>query len=318
MPRETPTVLVGEEVWPAIRHALRGRRAPIAAVAYVTARDLPLKPGSILVCDAEEHTVRQGKTDPRILGPMLKDGIRVFSMPGLHAKILSGQNAAVVGSANLSTASAERLIEAVAILPGARHAAAVRRKIELLVREARELDPVEVKRLVGIYRPPLPSPVPPPRRSTLWRVATWIKDWTDEEVEAGERGEPRALKALRREFRGTAARAWELEQVSLLKRLIDGGLDRGMEIVECLHRGRSVMVQPIAKVLHVEPTNKGPWAIAFLARRRRARARPLTSIKHKLTPALRRGFAGSSPGVRLSMAQARIARAALGLAEPSL
>jgi hypothetical protein len=317
MPRDASTVVVGEGVWPAIRHALRGRRAPIAAVAYVTASDLPLKPGSILVCDAEEQTVRQGKTNPRVLGPMLKDGVRVFSMPGLHAKMLAGQDAAVVGSANLSNSSAERLIEAVAILPGSRHASAVRRQIELLISEARELDPVEVKRLIGIYRPPPPSSSSPTRRSTLWRVATWREDWTDEEVAAAERGEPLAMQALRREFRGATAHAWRLDQVSLLKRMVANGLDRGMEVVECLHRGRSIMVQPIAKLLHVEPTTKGRWAIAFLARRRKAEARSLTSIKHKLTPALRRSFAASSPGSRLTVTQARIARSALGRAESS-
>lgn len=87
----------------------------IAVVAYIGV-DAPeimqLRKGDFLVCDASELSIKQGLTRAKALLAYDKSEVRVFSVKGLHAKVIASKSFAWVGSANASTNSREGLIEA--------------------------------------------------------------------------------------------------------------------------------------------------------------------------------------------------------------
>ena len=85
----------------------------LAAVAYVTdASGLPLGAGDILICDASDATARSGGTNRETLRGLVTRGVKVFSLPGLHAKVVVAGPRAIVGSSNWSKHSEDDLIEA--------------------------------------------------------------------------------------------------------------------------------------------------------------------------------------------------------------
>lgn len=113
----TTSFIAGQRaVWNAIAKQVKASRRADVAVAYFgqgAARRLPLPAKSRLVVDASEATVRAGATCPAELLTLVRKGVTVHSSPGLHAKVYVFGRTALIGSANVSTASADRLVEAV-------------------------------------------------------------------------------------------------------------------------------------------------------------------------------------------------------------
>ncbi len=85
----------------------------LAAVAYVTdVGGLPLGAGDTLICDASDATAKSGGTSRETLRHLVTCGVKVFSLPGLHAKVVVAGPRAIVGSSNWSKHSEDDLIEA--------------------------------------------------------------------------------------------------------------------------------------------------------------------------------------------------------------
>ncbi|WP_433610902.1 phospholipase D family protein [Prescottella agglutinans] len=125
----TARVVAGRNVWNELIPLLAPYSASItAAVAYVGsgASDLlKLRRGSSIIVDADPRTVRAGSTDPRVLLDWAKAGVKVYSLKNLHAKLILAEAVdaehdayAVIGSANLSQSSANRLYESVVLADG--------------------------------------------------------------------------------------------------------------------------------------------------------------------------------------------------------
>lgn len=84
-----------------------------AVIAYVSTDSLVrFKKDDVLVVDASEPCVRAGQTSASVLHRAVRSGAEVYSLPGIHAKVLVCDDTAIVGSANLSAAAAEPLREA--------------------------------------------------------------------------------------------------------------------------------------------------------------------------------------------------------------
>jgi hypothetical protein len=95
-------------------HETKGR--VVAAIAYVAidAPDLlPLKEGDILVCDAEDASIKAGRTSACALWKYHKRGVTIYKHRGLHAKVVVLPRAAFVGSANASFTSRHARDEAI-------------------------------------------------------------------------------------------------------------------------------------------------------------------------------------------------------------
>jgi hypothetical protein len=88
----------------------------VAAIAYV-AKDapdlLPLKEGDILVCDAEDASIKAGRTSAEALWKYHKRKVTIYKHRGLHAKVIVLPRAAFVGSANASITSRDARDEAI-------------------------------------------------------------------------------------------------------------------------------------------------------------------------------------------------------------
>lgn len=147
---------LSENIWHEITAATKGRRGTaFIAVPYFGKAGrslLPLRAGDTLVVNASEAAVKSGQTYPRALRRLLDDGVRLYTLANLHAKIYVLGATAFIGSANASSNSRDELEEAV-----------VRVRDRALVRQAREhiqslcTQPLlrrDLVRLAGQYRPP--------------------------------------------------------------------------------------------------------------------------------------------------------------------
>lgn len=99
------------DIWKEVNNLLTKRQKKIACIAYVTTDKLELTKGDTLICDASTFAIKFGETSAKIIETYFNRGIKVFSNQQLHSKILLTDAFLVIGSANLSRSSAERLTE---------------------------------------------------------------------------------------------------------------------------------------------------------------------------------------------------------------
>lgn len=174
----------GAGPWPAIRRDLeRPSRRPVVAVVAFIGVDaptvMPLRRDDTLVCDASRLAIARGLTNVSALRTFRRRGIQIFSISGLHAKVIASPTSAWVGSANASTNSQERLLEASVRVTGAQ-ARSVYRWACSLVTEDAEQSAADLRALAAIKvdrdRPgpsieTLPTELPD-RTSLLWFLET--------------------------------------------------------------------------------------------------------------------------------------------------
>lgn len=161
--------VVSGGLWAEIKKLGKNSKTKAGAIAYVTT-DAPVKfkRGDILVCDASDNAIASGQTSARVLRAAHKRGAKLYSSPGLHSKVLVFGRVAVVGSANMSDASASTLTEAAIITDDARAIAGVRAFIEELVDGADAIDAAFLARIGKIK-------VRAPRRGSKRRRALTVR-----------------------------------------------------------------------------------------------------------------------------------------------
>ena len=203
------TAFITRDIWPQLTKAVRGSPQSCAvAVAYFgkgAGKLLPLTKGSRLVVDASEHAVAAGQTCPADLAKLVKRGVKVYSVPNLHAKVFVLGRAAYIGSANASNHSASQLVEAVIRTTETSAVRAARK----FVRDhcLHELTPRVLKRLAKIYRPPLipggkrgkKAAKQTSRRPTLPRVLLaqcHLEEWSARDQKSHDAGVVVAKKRL--------------------------------------------------------------------------------------------------------------------------
>ena len=111
------TQFVGGAVWSDVSAACSGkgrRRAAVAFLGVDAPKLLPLRKNDVLVVNASDASLLSGATNPKALSHYVKQGVRVWSSPSLHAKVVVTPRRAVIGSANASRHSCD-LDEAVVI-----------------------------------------------------------------------------------------------------------------------------------------------------------------------------------------------------------
>ena len=72
---------------------------------------MPLRKGDILVCDASPAAIKRRLTSTKALRQYDRIGVAIFSLAGLHAKVIAARSFAWVGSTNASENSRDNLIE---------------------------------------------------------------------------------------------------------------------------------------------------------------------------------------------------------------
>jgi hypothetical protein len=143
-------------IWKSISSAAKRSDAPVyASVAYFgkgASKLLPLPTNSRLVVDASIGAVKNGQTCPADLKAMQKRGVRIYSIPNLHAKVYVFGGTAFIGSANASNHSAGTLIEAVIQTADKGIMRSAREFVRGLCLD--ELGPERLDYLAKLYRPP--------------------------------------------------------------------------------------------------------------------------------------------------------------------
>ena len=203
---------VTRDQWNAIQKDLRPKRSPVTAVVSFVGKDaealMPLRRGDRLVCNADDATVRRGLTNPDALKRFHQKGVEVYSVVGLHAKVISGADFAWVGSAN---ASASGYLEATVRL-GASAAKPIRRWADTICREHRQLTGMDITRLQKLPRPArVWAPRPPRTQADLSKIERlrilWLEDWADEEQAQAAETERELLLASH--ARNSGIRQWK-------------------------------------------------------------------------------------------------------------
>ena len=123
----------------------------MAAVAYVTrAAEVRFGREDVLVVDASDQAIMSSVTATAVLRAAHRRGAKVFSCPGLHAKVLLLDDVAVVGSANLSAASVNQKIEAALITADHAIVSQVQSLIDRLARRSDKIDEDFLRRIAKI------------------------------------------------------------------------------------------------------------------------------------------------------------------------
>ena len=256
------TAFITRDIWPQLTKAVRDSPQSCAvAVAYFgkgAGKLLPLTKGSRLVVDASEHAVAAGQTCPADLAKLVKRGVKVYSVPNLHAKVFVLGRAAYIGSANASNRSASQLVEAVIRTTETSAVRAARQ----FVREhcLHELTPEVLKRLGKLYRPPLipgakrgkTAAKPTSRRPTLPRLLLaqlHLDDWSEREQSLHDAGLPVARK------RRKHPRTFEQDSFIITGKCAH---QRGDVVIQVTDEGGgNVLVAPPGNVLHTRSGRDG-------------------------------------------------------------
>ena len=179
--------LLSTNLWPLIAKLARMPARKQAAIAYVSSDRHPkFGQGDVLVTDATDGANEAGQTSAIVLSKAASRGARLYSLGGLHAKVICIGRYVVAGSANASAASADTLVEAAVVSDNPSLLAEARSLVEQLTAVAIPIDDVflariskiQVRRRVAPARPrrvrvedrevsDLDGGRPPPRRRPL-------------------------------------------------------------------------------------------------------------------------------------------------------
>lgn len=185
--------------WVTVSEAVSEARGKVwAAVAYIGVDGhtaLPLKQGDLLVCDCSKQAVRNGSTQLSGVKDFVDAGCSVYSVEGLHAKVVVLPKRAFVGSMNASESSRNRRIEAAFVATDAQVVAEARRFVKDLASDAARVDADFLQKAKAWQTSKPPRPEPEVRQAEVpsdlagcqivWLVR---EDWSDDEESSFDAG----------------------------------------------------------------------------------------------------------------------------------
>jgi hypothetical protein len=184
--------LCSDDLWPIIERLASDSRKKQAAVAYVTTdRLVRFGCGDVLITDASDQSIAAGQTSAKIVSEANRRGAEVYSLPGLHAKVLLLDGVAVIGSANVSESSVTSLVEASWITDSPVAVGMVNAMLQQLIGIAQRVDEAFISRISGIpvaprialesRRQTSPRIMVPRHQSWIIGVYALVRDFPDEE-----------------------------------------------------------------------------------------------------------------------------------------
>jgi hypothetical protein len=201
---------VGTSPWRSITTDIaRKRRDPIvAAIGYVGSNAmsvLPLRDGDFLICDASERAIRQGVTSAEVLGGFKRNRVRVFSVEGLHSKVVTSKKFSWVGSANASSNSRDNLIEASVRIEGTECQNALKWALSLATDDAElTIDDIQVLKRIPISweaRGGLPSKSKPlltmPKKLSALKILEFNKNASAKAIKSADLEKSDVRKTLK-------------------------------------------------------------------------------------------------------------------------
>lgn len=211
------TLVINEDLWRSAKGLIRRGKRLHAAIAYFGQKGstlLPFRKGDQLVVDLSIPSVRAGRSDPREIEKLIRRGVSVFSRRNLHAKVISSDAEALVGSANASGRAVNVLDEAAVLTSDP---AVVRRAREFIASLCTEaVRPEYLALCKREYKPPrFPNGDPANGRggSRIAAAKVWIVGLSEAEIPETEQerfaeGEARARALARRRGHSNISSFW--------------------------------------------------------------------------------------------------------------
>lgn len=243
-------------VWSRLSALARRCKGAFVAVPYFgsgASELLPLKRGSTLVVRFDREAIRCGQVNPKEVIRLINEGVEVHACANLHAKVFVFGDIAIVGSANVSSSSANSLVEACVEIKARRFAATCQRFIESLAGDKVGLE--FAKTMIPLYRPPQfehRGPVKAgksrrvlPRHSDLWLVSLVSSEWTATDYEQEEAGWSQAEQAVSN-TRKSAIDTFAWWGPGFLDKV-----KRGERVLMSTREKKKVLVSPPGRVLDI-------------------------------------------------------------------
>jgi len=143
--------VLSDILWIFIQEQAKSARIKRAAIAYVTDdQQVSFGNGDTLIVDASDRAIESGQTSASTLRLAHNKGARLFSITGLHAKVMILDNIAVVGSANVSKSSVNGLIEAAVVSDQPEIISSAEQFIVQLEKQAEEVNDDFLKHIEGL------------------------------------------------------------------------------------------------------------------------------------------------------------------------
>jgi len=144
------TIITGD-IWKQARPYAKVARRRLVAVAYVTTDGrIGFQKNDVLICDASDRAIRGGETSVQLLRSLHRKGVELRSRPDLHAKVAVLGRHALIGSCNLSAASAEDLTELALLSDRKQVVAQASAFIHALRETSEEIDDYFIRRVLKI------------------------------------------------------------------------------------------------------------------------------------------------------------------------
>lgn len=245
---------------------------------------LPLCAGSLLSVDMSKRAVRSGQTKPSEVLKLIRKGVDVHSIEGLHAKVFVAGSEAFIGSANASAHSKTTLVEAVLRTERRSVITQARRFVESL--RGQLVGPEEAKAMQKLWRPPRffvrkPSqvPKPSPLRFRLWLVSVDAEQLDEDETRERAAGRRIARKRLR------SSRLFTVDEFFCACSGLSKRLQLGDRVVQIIREDtRQVMVAPPSAVVAIRrfQTKSGRRAAVYLEAPKDRRRKSLKRVRQRL------------------------------------
>jgi hypothetical protein len=282
--------LITRDIWRTIAARVRKHpRSCSVAVAYFGASGatiLPLGKGSLLVVDCSPRAVTSGQTKPSELLKLMQRGVEVHSVQNLHAKVFVVSNRAFIGSTNVSSYSANRLIEATLETSDSRIVAGCRQFVRDLSGE--RITPKHARQLAKIYRSPRFGGGRPraqtltkqvtPSHAPVWAVPLRIEKWDKLDEAQGRQGKPLAKKRMR------GGRSSQIDEFLWEGKAFLTSLELGDIVISVTQiPSGDCMVSEAARVVYARyyQAEKQRRAVVFLETRKGARRRHIDRVVAK-------------------------------------
>jgi hypothetical protein len=277
-----------DDLWERITKLSLGKNGPIsAAVPFLgvgAAKQLPLQRGDTLITRFDDGAIEAGLVHPGEVVKYIKRGVEVHSVANLHAKVFVFRGRAIVGSANVSNTSATALVEAACETSDRQFVSACLQFVNGLRGDTVELSYARKK--IKLYRPPKDytgmgraKSQRKPVHSPLCLMKLESVDFDELDNEATSVGQSTAESRLQ------DVDCFAVETIRW-RGALPSYVRPGSRVLCVSQEGRALLVEPPARVLHIQHYKSSRGAtrsIIFVERRKRLRAKTWATIV-KLIP----------------------------------
>lgn len=250
--------LITKKIWATLTKAAKlSKTKSMVAVAYFGqqgASMLPLKKGSTLLVDASEKAVKSGQTCPAELLKLYYNGVHIYSLENLHAKLFVIGKELFIGSTNVSGNSSKILQEAIVKTNDKQAIADAKLFIEKHC--GVEMGEEQLVRLKDMYRPPKNIGVRNPsskssqkEKAPSFQVVKLETSYrSEEENEQVEIGAAEAKKHRIKKSRHSIGEFIIEGKINLIK---------GDIIMQVVDEGNNIYVTPAGTLIHMRNWSNG-------------------------------------------------------------